>query len=134
MLALLLSFALLAPLPETQEQQIHYASLYEGEQELFDLVNQERTSRGLVALAKSQTRQEGARRQALRQMNSHRMFHGSDYGRGENVAMGQRNPREVMRAWMNSSGHRANILNPHHRHGGMAGFGSGTIYWCQQFE
>ena len=130
--SLLLSLVLL--LPQTQEEQIHYDKLYDGEQELFDLVNEERTSRGLVALTKSQTRQEGARRQALRQMNSHRMFHGSYFGRGENVAMGQPNPRSVMRAWMNSSGHRANILNPHHRHGGMAGFGSGTIYWCQQFE
>ena len=30
---------------------------------------------------------------------------------GENIAKGQRTPQEVMNSWMNSSGHRANILN-----------------------
>ena len=32
-------------------------------------------------------------------------------GAGENIAWGQRSPEEVMNGWMNSSGHRANILN-----------------------
>ena len=31
---------------------------------------------------------------------------------GENIAYGQRTPAEVMNGWMNSPGHRANILNP----------------------
>jgi uncharacterized protein YkwD len=38
----------------------------------------------------------------------------------ENVAMGQRTPREVFVAWMNSSGHRANILNRSYKDIGVA--------------
>ena len=34
-----------------------------------------------------------------------------DYGSAENIAAGQRTPAEVMTAWLNSPGHRANILN-----------------------
>lgn len=54
----------------------------------------------------------------------------------ENIAMGQRSSTEVVRDWMNSSGHRANILNRSHRRIGVAAYRteSGTIYWCQQFH
>ena len=38
---------------------------------------------------------------------------------GENVAMGYPSPRSVVRAWMRSAGHRANILNPAFRHVGV---------------
>lgn len=53
----------------------------------------------------------------------------------ENIAMGQRSSKEVVRDWMNSSGHRANILNRGHQRIGVAAYRteSGTIYWCQQF-
>ncbi len=43
---------------------------------------------------------------------------------GENIAAGQRTPQEVMNAWMNSSGHRANILNPNYTHVGIGTAGS----------
>ncbi len=39
---------------------------------------------------------------------------------GENIAMGQRSPREVFTAWMNSPGHRANILEPKFRDIGVS--------------
>ncbi|HEY6736420.1 MAG TPA: CAP domain-containing protein [Candidatus Saccharimonadia bacterium] len=39
---------------------------------------------------------------------------------GENIAMGQKTPREVFVAWMNSAGHRANILNANYRDLGVA--------------
>jgi uncharacterized protein YkwD len=54
----------------------------------------------------------------------------------ENIAMGQPQSSEVVRAWMNSSGHRANILNPNHRKIGVGAYRieNGTIYWCQQFR
>ena len=39
---------------------------------------------------------------------------------GENIAAGQRSPREVFIAWMSSPGHRANILNPSYRDLGVA--------------
>jgi uncharacterized protein YkwD len=38
----------------------------------------------------------------------------------ENIAMGQRTPRDVFVAWMNSAGHRANILNANYRDLGVA--------------
>jgi uncharacterized protein YkwD len=43
---------------------------------------------------------------------------------GENIAMGQRTPRDVFVAWMNSAGHRANILNKTYREIGVAQVGS----------
>jgi uncharacterized protein YkwD len=54
----------------------------------------------------------------------------------ENIAMGQPQSSEAVRAWMNSSGHRANILNAAHRLIGAAAFRTeeGTIFWCQQFR
>ena len=54
----------------------------------------------------------------------------------ENIAMGQPHSSDVVRAWMNSSGHRANILSAGHRRIGVAAFRTegGTIYWCQQFR
>ena len=54
---------------------------------------------------------------------------------GENIAMGQRTAEQVMDSWMNSSGHRANILNcDSHAIGmGLARNAEGAIYWTQMF-
>lgn len=51
---------------------------------------------------------------------------------GENIARGQRTPQEVVTAWMNSSGHRANILNASFTHIGV-GYVSDGNYWTQMF-
>ncbi|MGW6025382.1 sigma-70 family RNA polymerase sigma factor [Streptomyces sp. NPDC055099] len=53
---------------------------------------------------------------------------------GENIAAGQRTPAAVMDAWMNSSGHRANILNCSFKEIGV-GYreGSGGPWWTQNF-
>ncbi|MCG0287891.1 CAP domain-containing protein [Streptomyces sp. PSAA01] len=56
-------------------------------------------------------------------------------GIGENIACGQRSPAEVVRGWMNSPGHRANILKPDFTHIGVGhatGSRAGT-YWTQVF-
>jgi uncharacterized protein YkwD len=54
----------------------------------------------------------------------------------ENIAMGQPHSSDVVRSWMNSSGHRANILNGGHLRIGVAAYrtDNGTIFWCQQFR
>lgn len=53
---------------------------------------------------------------------------------GENIAYGQRNPEEVMNAWMNSSGHRANILGANYEYIGVGvTYKNGTYYWSQFF-
>lgn len=69
-------------------------------------------------------------------MTRNRIFQHGRYGVAENIAMGQRDGQAVMRAWMNSYGHRANILNPRHRRIGVSAYRSksGRIYWCQQFR
>ena len=54
---------------------------------------------------------------------------------GENIAMGQTSPQQVMQDWMNSPGHRANILNSSFTKlgVGIAQNSSGQYYWTQQF-
>lgn len=51
---------------------------------------------------------------------------------GENIARGQRSPQEVVNAWMNSSGHRANILNASYTQIGVGYVADGN-YWKQMF-
>jgi uncharacterized protein YkwD len=54
---------------------------------------------------------------------------------GENIACGQRSPAEVVRGWMNSPGHRANILGRDFTHIGIGLVGGGRTgtYWTQLF-
>jgi uncharacterized YkwD family protein len=51
---------------------------------------------------------------------------------GENIAQGQRTPQEVVNAWMNSAGHRRNILNGNFTHIGV-GYESSGNHWTQMF-
>lgn len=58
---------------------------------------------------------------------------GIDYkSAGENIAQGQQTPEEVVDAWMNSEGHRANILNKEYTHIGV-GFDQPGYEWVQMF-
>lgn len=50
----------------------------------------------------------------------------------ENIAKGQRTPQAVVNAWMNSSGHRANILNATYKKIGVGYVPNGN-YWTQMF-
>ncbi|GAA1371200.1 hypothetical protein GCM10009612_62030 [Streptomyces beijiangensis] len=53
---------------------------------------------------------------------------------GENIARGQADAAAVMDAWMNSPGHRANILNCDYKTLGVGvHFGSGGPWWTQDF-
>jgi len=54
---------------------------------------------------------------------------------GENIAYGQSTPAEVMKDWMNSPGHKSNILNGTYTEigVGLAKNKSGVCYWTQQF-
>lgn len=53
---------------------------------------------------------------------------------GENIASGQKSASEVVNAWMNSPGHRANILNSSYSRIGSASVNiDGTLYWVQLF-
>ena len=89
---------------------------------------------GLPPLAVDPWLLKSARRHAAWMTNARSMTHTSQSVR-ENIAMGQNSSSEVLNAWMNSSGHRANILNPGYTRIGVAAYTTpeGTIYWCQQF-
>ena len=50
----------------------------------------------------------------------------------ENIAKGQRTPEAVVSSWMNSSGHRSNILNPNYTKIGVGYVANGN-YWTQMF-
>ena len=54
---------------------------------------------------------------------------------GENIAKGQPTPDAVMNAWMNSAGHRTNILSPSYQEIGVgaAKDKNGSLYWTQLF-
>lgn len=56
-------------------------------------------------------------------------------GAGENIAMGYRSPEAVMDGWMNSDGHRANLLNCRYTDigVGVASDDRGRLYWTQKF-
>ena len=51
---------------------------------------------------------------------------------GENIAKGQSTPEQVVQAWMDSPGHRENIMNSNYTHIGV-GYVNGGHYWTQQF-
>jgi uncharacterized YkwD family protein len=118
------------------------------EQKVVDLTNQERAKNGLTALKVDSTLSKMAHEKS-RDMSANNYFshtsptYGSpfdmmkSYGitysyAGENIAMGQQTPEEVVNAWMNSAGHRANILNANYNYIGV-GYVSKGNYWTQEF-
>lgn len=118
------------------------------EKKVVELTNQERAKNGLKPLALD-TELSKVAREKSRDMQSKGYFshtsptYGSPFemmkkfgityrSAGENIAMGQRTPEEVVKAWMNSSGHRANILNPNYTHIGVGHISTGN-YWTQMF-
>lgn len=139
-----------APTPTTKPETTTGSSseLSNYADQVLKLVNQERAKAGLPALTTNKTLQAAAnkRAQEIKQSFSHTRPNGSspftvlnEYGisyksAGENIAYGQKTPEAVMNAWMNSSGHRANIL----KNGfGKVGIGvykvNGVLYWTQLF-
>lgn len=116
--------------------------------EVVRLVNIERAKAGLSALETDYIVQEAAqvRAREIELSFSHTRPDGRSCftaldevgavysGAGENIAYGQHDPEEVMEAWMNSTGHRENILNESYTHIGVGCYESGgTYYWSQFF-
>ncbi|HEX3726700.1 MAG TPA: CAP domain-containing protein [Pirellulales bacterium] len=108
--------------------------LHPIEARIIERTNSQRTHHGLPPLVVDVRLQQSARRHAAWMTNSRSMTH-TNQAVGENIAMGQHSSTEVLNAWMNSSGHRANILNPGYKRIGVAAYKTpdGTIFWCQQF-
>ncbi|MGC4853280.1 CAP domain-containing protein [Micromonospora sp. DT4] len=117
--------------------------------EVVDLVNAERAKAGCKALSIDDKLMTAAQRHSQDQADHSKMSHtgsdGSDTGvrldrvgyawrtYGENVAWNQKTPAAVMDAWMNSSGHRANILNCAFTEIGVGIASSNGPYWTQVF-
>ncbi|WP_342046701.1 CAP domain-containing protein [Bacillus sp. OTU530] len=130
-----------APAPST-------GTLSAYEQKVVTLTNQERAKQGLPALQVDSALSKVAKAKSQDMYNANYFSHTSPtYGSpfdmmkqfgisyrtaGENIAMGQKTPEEVVQAWMNSAGHRANILNTTYTHIGV-GYVAGKNIWTQQF-
>jgi uncharacterized protein YkwD len=103
------------------------------ERRVIELTNAERQKRGLGILTVNGHLLDNCRRWAGNMANRRSMYHSNmDFG-GENVAWNQSNAEEVLTAWMNSPGHRANILRPGFKSIGVGMARSNGPYWCQQF-
>jgi len=104
------------------------------ENAVVERTNQERVRRGLRPLALDFGLLASARRHAAWMSRRQSLQH-TNQPVAENIAMGQNSSAEVVRDWMNSPGHRANMLNASYSRIGVAAYtsASGTVYWCQQF-
>lgn len=116
--------------------------------EVLNIVNQERAKQGLKPLELSDKLTSIANMKASDMANNNYFSHTSPtYGSpfemlqrfgvnytsaGENIAAGQKTAQEVMSAWLHSSGHRANIMNPNYTQLGV-GYDASGSHWVQLF-
>ena len=118
------------------------------EEQVIDLVNAQRSDAGVSALTKNDKLMEAAsvRAEEIAEYFDHTRPDGSQcftvlngrnlryYTAGENIAAGQRDAEDVMDSWMNSPGHRGNILNSDYSRIGVGCYRSGGVYyWVQIF-
>lgn len=121
------------------------------EQEILNLVNAEREKQGLSPLTLNWELSRVAKFKSEDMRDNNYFSHTSPtYGSpfnmmksfgisyksaGENIAAGQKTAQAVMDSWMNSSGHRANILSENYTELGVgkATGGSYGTYWTQMF-
>lgn len=117
-----------------QNTQISISSMNSDEKEVFDLINKQRNNNGLQNLKVNEEVQKVARIKAQDMVNNNYFSHESPtYGSpfnmlnnfkisyktaGENIAANSSNSGAVT-AWMNSSGHKANILNSNFNYTGI---------------
>jgi len=134
---------------QTEQQNLQESQqLSQFENEVVALTNQERVNNGLAPLQIDEELSVVAREKS-NDMSARNYFdhnsptYGSpfdmmqSYGisyraAGENIAKGQQTPQEVVNAWMNSQGHRENILNSSFTHIGV-GFVEQGNHWTQMF-
>jgi uncharacterized YkwD family protein len=118
------------------------------EEQVVALVNEQRAANGLAPLTLSAELSDVARAKSQDMRDNNYFSHTSPtYGSpfdmlatfgisyrtaGENIAMGYATPEAVVNAWMNSSGHRANILNSSYTQIGVGYVADGN-YWTQLF-
>jgi uncharacterized protein YkwD len=125
-------------------------TLSREEQGVLDLTNAERKKAGLPALRPNEKLFQAARAHSANMARQEVLAHTLDEQGpgdrirkagyrastwGENCAAGQRTPEEAISSWMNSEGHRQNLLGQQFTEIGLgvAGSGSGMRYWTQVF-
>lgn len=129
--------------PGTGTEELSFA------EQVVKLVNEERAKAGLLALTLDKDIEAASliRSKEIEASFSHTRPDGRTFGTvlqdngisfrgaGENIAWGQKSPQDVMNAWMNSDGHRANILNAKYTKIGVGYYqnASGRNYWTQIF-
>ena len=132
------------PDSEDSEETVHPYAI-----QVLNLVNKEREKAGLPALKLDAniTAAANVRAKEITQSFSHTRPNGSSFstalkeqgvsfrGSGENIAWGQRSAVQVMDSWMNSDGHRANILNANFKNLGVGYYQdeNGRNHWVQLF-
>lgn len=135
--------------PETPDTAAPGETNLSYAEQVVKLVNAERAKAGLAALTMQSdiTSAANVRAKEIKQSFSHTRPNGSSFssvlkeqgvsfrGAGENIAYGQKTPEQVMEGWMNSSGHRANILNANFKNIGVGYYqdARGVNYWVQLF-
>ena len=133
---------------ETQQPTAADASISSIEQQVLTLTNQERAKEGLKPLSTDSALMDSARAKSSDMSNNNYFSHtsptlGSPFDQmkakgiqykaaAENIAKGQRTAAEVVNGWMESPGHRANIMNGNFTHIGI-GYDAQGHYWTQQF-
>lgn len=113
---------------------------------VLELCNEIRAGRGLPKLRRGDRATKAAKIRARHISSTEVLSHGGwaqvvksvglgDRSAGENIAQGYRDPEDVVRAWMNSPGHRANILAKDFRVLGVAAAvdDDGDTWWAQIF-
>jgi len=138
--------------PVEQEKPVENTGQNENisaiEQAVLNLTNAERQKAGLKPLQIDNKLMNSARQKSTDMATKNYFSHTSPtYGSpfdqmksngisyraaAENIAMGQRSAEEVVKGWMNSPGHRQNILTPNFTHIGI-GYDANGNYWTQQF-
>ncbi|MBO1514653.1 SCP-like extracellular protein [Metabacillus sp. BG109] len=137
-----------APAEKQPETQQPTQGLSQAVQQVIELTNAERRKNGLSDL-KGDTKLSGVAQKKSEDMRQNHYFshtsptYGSpfdmmrDFGvtyktAGENIAQGQQTPQQVVQAWMNSEGHRKNILSKDFTHIGV-GYDQNGHHWTQMF-
>ena len=134
--------------PENTPESAPEESTKSYAEQVVALVNEERAKVNLPALTMSEDVNHAAQIRAVETTKafSHTRPDGSPFstvlkengisyrGAGENIAWGQKTPEAVVNAWMNSDGHRANILNKNFTTICVGYYMNGTTpYWVQLF-
>lgn len=140
-----------APVSQGNLDNVNANEFREFQKKVIEIVNKERASMGLHLLSENADLDKVATLKSEDMVKLNYFSHTSPtYGSpfqmleqfkisytsaGENIAYGQTTPEEVMKGWMNSPGHRANILNSNFTQigVGIALKSNGQLDWTQTF-